>query len=182
VSRPIKEKTMILALALAAAAPAAAADFQSTVVLDTIVSQFTGKKIGELGGARTPIDQRLKLMSCPAPQLEWRSDNHDTVIVRCMAPVWRIYVPVNALPQPKPVAATPVAAAPAPVKAEPVIRRGDAVTVEIAAAGFSIARDGTALSDAPAGGRVSIKIDEKKPPIQAVAIEPGRAKMPGWEN
>lgn len=175
------EKTMFLTAALLAAAPAAAQDFQSTAVLDTIVGQFTGKSVGEVGGARAKVDNRLKLAACAAPQLEWRNASQDAVIVRCMAPAWRIFVPVNAVPQPKPVAAAPVAAAPA-VKAEMVIKRGDAVSVEVNADGFSITREGIAMSDAPAGGRVTIKVDEKKPPLQAIAIEPGRARLSAAGN
>ncbi|WP_066798405.1 flagella basal body P-ring formation protein FlgA [Sphingomonas soli] len=167
----------MLLLALAFASPALAGDFQSTRMLDTIVAQFTGKAIGELGGARAPVDDRLKLANCAAPQLEWRTPAQDAVVVRCMAPSWRIYVPVNAAPRPIAPAA-PVAAVAAPVaKAEPVIRRGDAVAIEVNAAGFSISREGIAMGDAPAGGRLPIKVDEKKPPIQAIAIEPGRARL-----
>jgi flagella basal body P-ring formation protein FlgA len=71
-------------------------------------------------------------------------------------------------------------AAPAPAKVEPVIRRGDAVTIEAGSAGFSITREGTAMNDAAPGARLMIKVDEKKPPIQALAVEQGRARLPGW--
>ncbi len=165
---------MILFAAILAAAPAAE-QFQSTVVLDAIVAQFTGKPVGELGGARAPVDSRLKLAQCAAPQLEWRSEAKDAVLVRCMAPGWRVYVPVNAAPQSRPVAealAAPV------VKAEPVIRRGDPITVEAGAEGFSITREGVAASDAAPGARLLVKIDDRKQPIQAVAIEQGRARLP----
>ena len=174
---------MLLVLALAAAAPAAAQDFQSTVLLDTIVGQFTGKPIGELGGARTPVDTRLKLAACTAPQLSWRTDAQDAVVIRCMTPEWRIFVPVNAIAKPKPVMAAPAPAAAAarpPVKVEPVIRRGDSVTLEAGSAGFSITREATAMNDAPPGARLMLKVDEKKPPIQAVAVEQGKARLPGW--
>lgn len=167
----------MLFIALALAAPASANTFQSTAMLDRIVAQFTGKAIGEVGGARAPVDTRLKLAACAAPQLEWRSEAKDAVVVRCMEPGWRIFVPVNALPRPKPAAAAPRVSA---VKAEPVIRRGDAVTIEVGSAGFSITRDGVAASDAAAGGRLTVKVDDRKPPIQAIAIEPGRARLPGW--
>ncbi|MBO9622018.1 MAG: flagella basal body P-ring formation protein FlgA [Sphingomonas sp.] len=168
---------MLVILALAAA-PAAAQEFQPTAALDTIVVQFTGKNIGQEGGARTEIDKRLRLARCPAPQLEWRSPAHDAVLVRCMAPAWRIFVPVIAVPQPKPA---PVAAAPAPavVKAEPVIRRGDPVTVEVGSAGFSVTRDGVAMNDAAPGARIAVKVDDRQPPLQAIAVEPGRARLPG---
>lgn len=174
----LKEKTMLL-LALMLAAPASAGEFQSTQMLDTIVAQFTGRGIGETGGARAPVDNRLKLASCAAPQLEWRNESQDAVVVRCMAPGWRIFVPVNAAPRPKPDAASaaPATRAVPAVKAEAVIKRGDAVSVEVNAVGFSITREGIAMTDAPPGGRLMIKVDEKKPPIQAIAIEPGRARL-----
>ncbi|MDT8760646.1 flagella basal body P-ring formation protein FlgA [Sphingomonas psychrotolerans] len=169
---------MLLSLALAVATPVAAQDFQSTPVLDTIVAQFTGARIGEQGGARAPVDQRLKLQPCPAPQLEWRSEAKDAVVVRCMAPAWRIFVPVNAVPQPKAVPPAPARAPAVAVKAEPVIRRGDPITVEAGAPGFSISREGVAMGDAAAGARLLVKVDDRKPPIQAVALEPGRARLP----
>ena len=174
---------MLLFLALTAAAPAAGQDFQSTQLLDTIVGQFTGKQIGEPGGARAPVDARLKLAPCAAPQLSWRSELQDAVVIKCMTPEWRIFVPVNMIAQPKPAAAAPRAAAPAapaPVKAEPVIRRGDTVTLEAGAAGFSITREGTAMNDAAPGARLMVKVDEKTKPVQAVAVEQGRARLPGW--
>jgi flagella basal body P-ring formation protein FlgA len=180
-------KLLFFALATVAT-PAAAQDFQSTQVLDTIVAQFTGHTIGQMGGAIAPVDTRLKLAACAAPQLEWHTDAHDAVVVRCMAPEWKIYVSVLAPPRPKPVAAVvaPAAAAPAvvtpPVKPEIVIKRGDTVTLESGGPGFSITRDGVAMSDAPAGGRVMIKVDDKKPPIQAIAVEAGHAKLPGAEE
>ncbi|MEP9359028.1 flagella basal body P-ring formation protein FlgA [Sphingomonas sp. KR3-1] len=172
---------MILALALSLAAQ----DFQSTQALDTIVGQFTGKEIGEQGGAIAPVDRRLKLAACAAPQLDWRSEGHDAVVVRCMAPAWKIFVPVAAVPRPRaaveaPMPANVVVRPPVPVKAEPVIKRGDAVTVEAGSDGFSISRQGTAMNDAAPGARISVKIDDKAPPIQAIAIEPGRARLPGY--
>jgi flagella basal body P-ring formation protein FlgA len=170
---------MMLFAAILAAAPVAE-QFQSTIVLDAIVAQFTGRQVGELGGARAPVDTRLKLAQCAAPQLEWRSEAKDAVLVRCMAPGWRVYVPVNAAPQPKPVAAPAAARAAPAVKAEPVIRRGDPITVEAGAAGFSITREGVAMNDAAPGARLLVKVDEKKQPIQAVALEQGRARLPGF--
>jgi len=172
---------MILALALSFAAP----EFQPVAALDTIVAQFTGKEIGEQGGAIAPIDRRLKLANCAAPQLEWRNDAHDAVVIRCMAPAWKIFVPVAAVPRPRvatpaPMPANVLVRPPVAVKAEPVIKRGDAVTVEAGAAGFSISRQGVAMNDAPPGGRISVKIDDKQPPLQAIAIEPGRARLPGF--
>jgi flagella basal body P-ring formation protein FlgA len=180
-----KETMMFAILALAAAAPAAAQDFQSTPLVDMIVAQFTGHQIGDTGGARTPVDPRLKLTPCTAPQLSWRTEAQDAVVVRCMAPEWRIFVPVNAVARPKAAPAlmrVAAVAAPVPAKVEPVIRRGDAVTIEAGSPGFSITREGVAMGDAAPGGRLMIKVQENKAPIQAVAVEPGRAKLPGWDE
>ena len=175
---------MLPLLALGTPAIAADARFQDTAVLDIAVAQFTGRVSGEDGGARSAIDQRLKLAKCQLPQLDWRTPTHDAVVIRCMAPVWRIFVPVaRTTPISAPIAASvaPLSVRPAsPEKAETIIKRGDAVRVEAVSGGFVVSRDGFAMSDASEGGRVQIKVEDKKPPIQAIAVEPGRATLPGW--
>ena len=164
--------------------PALAAPFQDTTLLDKAVAGFTGRAVGEDGGARAPVDTRLKLATCPMLALSWRTDKQDAVVVNCPTPMWRIFVPVRA------AAAAPVttsALAPAPAvtasapKAPPIIRRGDAVTVTVDADGFSITRDGIAVGDAPEGGRLPVKVEDNKPTIQAVAVAPGKAVLPGYE-
>lgn len=170
-----------LLAALLVAVPAAAQSFQSTAQLDEAVVQFTGASIGMDGGAQMPVDPRLKLARCSMPQFGWLSDRQDAVVISCMAPTWKVYVPVRRLTrvQPERPAPAPVAAV-APVKAEPVIRRGDPIMVEAGAPGFSITRDGVAMGDAPVGGRLMVKVDPAKPPIQAIALESGRAALPGF--
>ncbi|MDG5488982.1 flagella basal body P-ring formation protein FlgA [Sphingomonas sp. BGYR3] len=182
-------RMILLPLCLSLSLPALAGpgDVQSTQILDTAVAQFTGVPVGQEGGARTTVDPRLRLASCQLPQLEWFTPARDTVVVRCMAPAWRIFVPVNrSQPVQQPVAATSspgMAGRPAPEsKAEPVIKRGDAVRVQAMSSGFAISRDGVAMGDAAVGGRVLIRVDDKKPPIQAVAVEPGVATLPGWSR
>ncbi|PCD02481.1 hypothetical protein COC42_13765 [Sphingomonas spermidinifaciens] len=167
--------------ALLMLALAGAPDFQSTTLIDTAVQQFTGRAIGEEGGAVTRVDARLKLAQCPMPQFEWRGTNKDAVVVSCMAPVWKIYVPVKMAPAAaRPVLAAAAAVPVAPPKPEIVVKRGDPVTVEAGAAGFSITRDGVAMGDAAKGGRLMVKVDPAKPPIQAVAVDMGRVTLPGW--
>ena len=171
-----------LPLLLAATPAAAQAKFQDTAMLDMAVAQFTGQAIGLEGGARTAVDRRLKLAACSLPQVEWRSPAQDAVVVRCMSPVWRIYVPVMAEPKPVMQQAAAMTVAAAPARAEPVIKRGDPVTIAAGSSGFSITRDGIAMGDAVQGARFMVRVDPSKPPIQAVAIEPGRATLPGWAN
>lgn len=171
---------MIAILLSALAASANPAGFQSTDTLDRLVEQFAGAPIGMEGGARAPVDKRLRLAACDAPELSWRSAAEDAVVIRCQGPQqWRVFVPVNALPKP---AAPVVAAMPAPAVVKPVtvIKRGDPVLIEAGAAGFSITREGLAVADAAAGGRVLVKVDDKRPPVAAIALEPGRARLPGF--
>lgn len=166
----------MIALLIALSGPTAT--FQSTEVLDQLVERFAGAPIGAEGGARAAVDKRLKLAACDTPQLSWRSAAEDAVVIRCQGPQqWRVFVPINALPK-----AAPTAAAPAPVAAKPelVIRRGDPVMLEAGAPGFSITREGLAMADAAVGARVLVKTDDKRPPVAAIALAPGRAKLPGF--
>lgn len=163
---------------LLAATPAVAQPFQDVSGLDRGVAAFTGRAIGETGGARAAIDQRLKLAPCPTVSMAWRTEAHDAVVVSCLGPEWRIFVPVIS------TGAAPAAgAASAPVRAvaqPPVIKRGDPVMIEAGQNGFSITREGIAMGDAPPGGRVLIRVTDAKQPVQAIAVESGRATLPGW--
>ena len=180
----VRQPLLGLVALVALTAPAQAGEFQDTALLDTAVAQFTGHATGEEGGARTAIDTRLKLAACAMPQFSWRGSYHDSVVVRCMAPAWQIYVPVRNTAPARPTLAaagaiSPGAPAPKPVD---VIKRGDPVTIEAASEGFSITRDGIAMGDAAVGGRLMVKVEERQPPIQAVAVEPGRVTLPGWSD
>lgn len=166
-----------VSVALLATPATAQSGFQDTAAIDRAVQAFTGKPIGVEGGARSVVDTRLKLASCPMVSMGWRADNHDSVVVTCTGPEWRLYVPVIAPPPP------PAAAVAAPiVVAKPVIviKRGDPVTIEATATGFSISREGIAMSDAVAGGRLLIDVDGAKKPVQAIAVEAGHATLPGY--
>lgn len=162
----------------------AAVQFQNLAALDRAVAAFTGRSVGDEGGARAPVDPRLRLASCPTVALSWRTPAQDAVVVACDGSEadrsWRLFVPVRrAAPVAQPDAA---AAAPrlAPVKAAAVIRRGDPVLIEAGQDGFSITREGVAQADAPAGARVAVRVDGATAPVQAVAVGNGRATLPGW--
>ena len=89
-----KTLTAMLVPALFVAAPAAAQAFQDTASLDRAVAAFTARAIGDEGGARSIVDRRLKLASCPTLALSWHGATHDAVVVTCTGPEWRIFVPV----------------------------------------------------------------------------------------
>ena len=38
------------------------------------------------------------------------------------------------------------------------------------------------MNDAAPGARLMVKVDEKTKPVQAVAVEQGRARLPGWSE
>ncbi|MBY8829272.1 hypothetical protein [Hephaestia mangrovi] len=170
----------ILIPALLAATPAAAQNaFQDTAGLDRAVASFTGHAIGEEGGARMPIDHKLKLAQCPTVALSWHGLNHDAVTVTCSGPNWHVYVPVimpAAEPKSPSIAPTVMMAA----KPEIVIHRGDPVMVEASQAGFTISREAVAQGDAAAGQRFMAKGDGDRQAFQAIAIGSGRATLPGW--
>lgn len=160
----------MLSLLLLAAAPAAT----DLSLLDRAAEIFAGARLGEPGGPVAPVDKRLRLAACASsPEFTWRSDAHDAIVIRCPeANGWRIFVSVR----PAPAAVQAVAQ----VKAEPVIRRGDPVTIEAGQGSFSVSSDGVAMTDAAPGARVQIKVDGAKGPVQAIAVEAGRATLPGW--
>jgi len=159
----------------------AAAAFQDTGALDRAVSAFTGRPTGADGGARAAVDQRLRLAACPTVALSWRGPAQDAVVVSCSGPDWRIYVPVvRAVPIAAPAVGRALPAGRAEPAAPPVIRRGDPVVIEAGTDGFSVTREGVAMGDAAPGARFQARIEGSARPVQAVAVDAGRATLPGW--
>jgi flagellar basal body P-ring formation protein FlgA len=163
----LKEPIMLSLLLLAASAPAT-----DLALLDRAAEIFAGARLGEAGGPAAPIDRRLRLTACPSsPEFSWRTEARDAIVIRCPeAGGWRIFVSVRAAPQ----------LASASAKVEPVIRRGDPVTLVAEQSGFAVSADGIAMADAAPGGRVAIKMDGAKGPVQAIAVAAGKATLPGW--
>ncbi|MDF2494386.1 flagella basal body P-ring formation protein FlgA [Sphingomonas sp.] len=170
----------MIALALALAAPATATAHQDTTALDKAVAAFAGRSIGEDGGPRAAIDSRLRLKQCSTVALSWRTDAHDAVVISCAAPEWRLFVPIR-MPAGATVVTRPGTAAAVPTAtAEKIIKRGDPLVIEAGSGGFSITREGVAMADAGEGQRLMVRVEGGKMPVQAVAVAPGRATLPGW--
>lgn len=153
----------ILAAALGTAVPALAAGFHDLASIDREVARFTGAPQGTEGGARLPVDRRLKLAQCPMPlALEWYGNANSTVLVRCpVAGGWRLFVPVTA--------------GQAAAKAEPVIARGEAVSIAVQGSGFTVSRQGEALEGGAVGEWIRVRpAGEKRNTIRARVIQPGR--------
>lgn len=154
-----------------------AAGFQDLPSIDRAVAAFTGRAVGDEGGARATVDSRLRLAACPTVAISWRTEAHDAVVVACAGPDWRLFVPVRrAAPSVTPAVAVAAPVAPPPV----VVRRGDPVTIEAGTEGFTITREGVAAADAAVGARVAVRVEGATQPVQAVALAGGRVTLPGW--
>ena len=90
--------------------------------------------------------------------MNWRTATHDSVVVACPDPEWRIFVPIPHR-RARDRRTVPARATPRPAaKPAIVIKRGDPVSVTAGSAGFAVTRDGVAVNDAAAGARVLIKV------------------------
>lgn len=152
-----------------AATPALASTTTDPATIDRQVAAFTGSAIGTQGGARHPVDRRLKLAQCrQVLALAWYGANRDSVLVRCPDPDgWRIFVPVIATPH----------SAPAP--AAPVVARGEAVAILVRGQGFSLSRQGEAMEQGSVGEWIRIRPAGQKraDPVRAQVLRPGVVGM-----
>lgn len=150
----------------AAGMPAVAAGFADPAEIDQAVARFTGSPVGAEGGARLPVDRRLKLTPCDAPlALEWYGRYRDTVLVRCpVAGGWRLFVPV---------ASGPVAA-----RQEPAVARGESVAIVVQGKGFTLSRKGEALEGGAVGEWIRVRpAGTRTDPVRLRIVEPGKVGM-----
>lgn len=148
----------------------AAAPFADLAAIDRHVAGFTGAAIGQTGGAREPVDRRLRLRPCGSPlAVSWRTTSRDTVVVQCGdTGGWRLFVPV--------MAATPAAAA------MPVVNRGDAITIAVTGTGFTVSQPGEAMESGPVGAWIRVRpasgTRNGAEPMRARIIRPGLVGLP----
>lgn len=153
------------------AATAASGAFADLDVIDRQVAAFTGSAIGEVGGALTPVDRRLRLQPCrDGVALSWRSALQESVIVQCGdANGWRLFVPVR---RPVPVAATP---------APNAVSRGDAVAIAVTGEGFTVSQPGEAMEAGPVGAWIRVRpanAGARAEPMRARIERPGLVVLP----
>ena len=133
-----------------------AGTFQNLDVVDARATEAAGT------GTR-PVDRRLKLAACPdvliadAPAM-------GAVTVRCAPLGWRVRVLVEG--NAATVANTPV-----------VIKRGDPVSVNFVAPGFSVTTSGIAESEARVGERVRVRVEQKANPVMGEAMDAGSVRV-----
>ena len=136
----------MLSMALIALLSAGAA-LLPPALLQAQVEAFAGKP--------ALVDPRLLLPACARPEMTFAVAGR-SVMVRCPAPEWRVFVPVGdggAVETQAPARQTIGAAGDATV---PAVRRGDRVTIEVGGDGFVIGMDTVADADAR-DGRVALR-------------------------
>lgn len=171
---------LILPLLLALPMPAfAVGPVQDLDALERQLVIALGADIGHPGGPRVPVDRRLKLAACPT-DLTIDPPRMGAATVRCAALGWRIRVPL--LPggrESDPVAMSAIVPAP---RAEPVIRRGDAIELATGARGFTVTSEVIAQRDGAVGDRIPVRADSKSAPLMVVVVDAGHARMPGFKD
>lgn len=151
-------------LLLAAVATAPFADLDA---IDRQVASFTGAPAGEMGGAATPVDRRLRLLPCRSGlALSWRTPAQDSVVVQCGDPSgWRLFVPVRgaAAGQGGPLAVT----------------RGDAVSIAVSGEGFSVSQPGEAMESGAVGSWIRVRPAAVAGKIARADVMRARIERPG---
>ena len=161
----MRTKLAVAAL-LASATPALAAGFADPVTIDRAVAEFTGAAIGAPGGARSPVDRRLRLAACgSALALEWYGRARDTVLVRCpQQGGWRLFVPLTAGASAQ--------------RGPDVVGRGEMVTITVRGSGFTLSRQGEALEAGAIGEWIRVKpADKRSDALRAQVVRPGVVGM-----
>ncbi len=157
---------------LTTAIPANANPPMDPALIDQAVMEFTGAGIGQPGGARLPVDRRMRLNPCGAPlQLEWYGKNRDSVQVQCPDAGWRIYVAVAQVPQ--------ASAQTQPGTGEIVVSRGETVSIVVEGGGFSLSRQAVAMEEGAIGQWIKVRPeqDKKADPVRAQVVRPGQVAV-----
>ena len=126
------------------------------------------------------VDLRLLLPACARPDFAW-APGGSSVMVRCAAPEWRVFVPVGergAVAASVPPAMPMPAFTPRPETATPLVRRGDRVTVEVGGEGFVIGMEAIADADAR-DGRVALRPTSGGRRVMALVDADGRVRLRG---
>ena len=157
-----------LAAAALAATTANAATPMDLSIIDRAVADFTGASIGQPGGAKLPVERRLRLASCNAPlDLQWFGRDQRSVQVACPTAGWRIYVAVDA-------GAGGGHRAP-PQYGQTLVKRGENVSILVRGSGFTLTRQGSAVEDGAQGEWIKVRATgQRTETLRAMVIRPGQ--------
>ncbi len=162
----------IAALTLITASPVIAASFQDLATLDVAVAATMGAEIGAPGGARAPVDRRLKLKPCPeAPAVS--GPVMGAAVVRCAPLGWAIRVPLL-------LNGSQSAQTTGTGDAErDAVTRGQAVRLTVDGVGFSLSRTMIADATGRIGDMISVREHRSARPILARITGVGEVTVPG---
>jgi flagella basal body P-ring formation protein FlgA len=159
---------ILMSLLVASTAPALAEGIIDHASIDRAIESFTGSPIGAVGGARAPIDRRLRLAACDDVVISWRTPRQDTLLLTCrQGPSWKLFVPV--------VIAGAGKSADAGGQG---IARGDIVSVQVKGEGYSVSQGGEAMEDGAIGSWIKIKLPGKGDTLSAQVVRPGLVVLP----
>ena len=169
-ARPFVRSLGLAALGPALMVQAAPLGAQQAVsahaALDKLVADFTGAALGTPGGARAPVDRRLRLRACAsAPVAQWHGEPGRTVRLVCEEPGgWRLFVGLIAAQSPAGRVAS--------------VKRGDTLTVAVIGRGFAVRRSGEAMEAGAVGDWIAVRTGANTDPVRARIVQPGLAEIP----
>ncbi len=174
-SRKITSSILTASAALAAiwATPASSqTGFTDHAAIDAAIEAFTGAPAGAIGGARTPVDRRLRLAACRGELvLGFYGNRVDMLTVACSdAGSWRIFVALN----------SPASAAPVQSRAaEPVdiIARGDMVSIVVEGPGFIVQQAGEAMEAGAQGHWIRVRPAGTRETLRGRIDGPGKVTI-----
>ncbi|KWV94108.1 MULTISPECIES: flagella basal body P-ring formation protein FlgA [unclassified Erythrobacter] len=156
-----------LAAALFATSAVAAAPMDLSII-DRAVADFTGAEVGQPGGAKLPVDRRLRLSHCQSPlDLQWFGRDQRSIQVACPSAGWRIYVAVDG--------GAGGSGRFAQQYGETLVKRGENVSILVRGSGFTLTRQGSAVEDGAQGEWIKVRAaGEKTETLRAMVIRPGQ--------
>ena len=169
---PIFRKATFAAVAALIASPVVGQPaFTDHGAIDAAVEAFTGAPVGAVGGARTPVDRRLRLAPCrSALALGFHGNRVDMLTVACPDPgSWRIFVALNSANAPNAAAAQ--ARAEKPVE---IVALGDLVSIVVEGPGFMVQQSGEAMEAGAQGEWIRVRPSGTRETLRARIEEPGR--------
>lgn len=146
----------------------AASPFEDTAQLDRQVSDYLNAKVGEAGGARAPIDSKLKLKRCPI-SVQISHTNRDSLMVSCPSSGWRIFVPLGK--------GSSVRSRGSLDKEEIVVRRNQPLTLVVKRPSFSISYSVIAQKNGRIGDYIPVRSSRKSKTLIARVSGNGQVEL-----
>lgn len=150
----------------AIATPVRGQDIIAPQAIDAAVTDFLGAQPGAPGGARAPVDRRLRLAACTRPlDVAWYGTGGRLLEVRCPGPAWRIFVQVEGSHDTNGQGAT-------------IVQRGETVALVYEGAGFSLSREAEALEAGARGQWIRVRpLGDRSKSLRVEVVAPGEVRL-----